>query len=138
MATWWGKVMSTPCQTSKVLVVDDEPAILHLVSTALSVRGYEVHATPSPWEAWDIVKSTSCFDLVLSDVIMPQISGPELITKIREICPTIAVILMSGHIAEEVLPEDVGFIRKPFRISDLCSVVEKKLMADASPKHWES
>jgi two-component system, cell cycle sensor histidine kinase and response regulator CckA len=115
--------MSTP----KVLVVDDEPAILGLVSKALSARGYEVHAASDPTQALEIAKAMPCFDVVLSDVIMPRMCGPELVRRITQICPTTAVVLMSGYIAAEAIPARAAFISKPFRLTDLCSTVAKVL-----------
>ena len=75
--------MSTP----RVLVVDDEPAVLRLVSKALSVRGYEVYAAASPMQALHLARAAPCFDLVVSDVIMPEMCGPELVRRISRICP---------------------------------------------------
>jgi DNA-binding NtrC family response regulator len=115
--------MSTP----KVLVVDDEPAILGLVSKALSARGYEVHAASDPKRALELVRAAPCFDLVVSDVIMPEMCGPELVRKITEMCPTTAVVLMSGYIAAEAIPLRAKFISKPFRMTDLCFAVEDVL-----------
>ncbi len=60
--------MSTP----KILVVDDEPAVLGLVSKALSAKGYEVHAACHPNQALKLAEAMPCFDLVVSDVIMPD------------------------------------------------------------------
>jgi CheY-like chemotaxis protein len=111
----------------KVLVVDDEPAVLRLVSNALSARGYQVQAASGPVQALDIVKAAPCFDLVLSDVIMPEMCGPELVRKIAQLCPDAAIVLMSAYVAAEALPEHAAFIGKPFHIADLYSVVEKKL-----------
>ena len=111
----------------KILVVDDEPSVLRLVSNSLSARGYEVHAAGSPVQALDLVKTTPSFDLVVSDIIMPEICGPELIRRIKQMCPNIAVILMSAHIASEALPEHAAFLSKPFQMADLFSVVERKL-----------
>ncbi len=111
----------------KVLVVDDEPSVLHLVSTALSARGYEVHAVASPTKALELVRATPCFDLVVSDVIMPEMCGPELVRKLSRICPTTAFVLMSAHLDVSLLPEHAAFISKPFRLKDLYSVVEQKL-----------
>ena len=59
--------------TARVLVVDDEPAILTLVSKGLQRRGYEVHATRIPSKALEIVRAApEHFDAVVSDVIMPE------------------------------------------------------------------
>jgi two-component system cell cycle sensor histidine kinase/response regulator CckA len=113
--------------TARILVVDDEPGILGLVSKGLSRRGYEVHVASSPTKALELAKAVPCFDLVLSDVIMPEMCGPELVRKIIQICPNVAVILMSAQIAAEVIPGHAGFISKPFVMPDLYSVVEKKL-----------
>ena len=115
--------MSAP----RVLVVDDEPAVLHLVSRALERRGYEVHAANHPLQALELVTAAPCFDLVVSDVIMPGICGPELVRRITQVCPTIGVILMSAHMASEALPDHAAFLSKPFHMADLYSAVEKKL-----------
>jgi len=127
--------------TARVLVVDDEPAVLGLVSRALSRKGYEVHAVSSPLEALHLAHDTPCFDLVVSDVIMPEMCGPELVKRIAQLCPTAAVILMSGHIASETLPEGAAFISKPFLTTDLYSVVDKALeppeAASEGPVHLQ-
>jgi len=115
--------MSTP----KVLVVDDEPAILGLVSKALSARGYEVHAASDPRQALELVQAAPCFDVVVSDVIMPEMCGPELVRRITQMCPNTAVVLMSGYIAAEAIPLRAKFISKPFRMTDLCFAVEDVL-----------
>lgn len=113
---------------NRVLVVDDEPSVLHLVATALSHQGYDVHSAPHPVQALEVAKTANpCFDLVVSDVIMPEMCGPELVRQIRRMCPTIAVILMSAHIASEALLEYAAFISKPFLLTDLRSIVRKAL-----------
>jgi two-component system cell cycle sensor histidine kinase/response regulator CckA len=113
--------------TPRVLVVDDEPAVLALVSKAFSVRGYEVHAAASPVEALELVKAGPCFDLVVSDVIMPGMCGPQLVKEIAQMCPGSAVVMMSAHVVVEGLPPHAKFINKPFRIEDLFSIVQKAL-----------
>jgi two-component system, cell cycle sensor histidine kinase and response regulator CckA len=74
-----------------------------------------------------LAHDTRCFDFVVSDVIMPEICGPELVRKITWMCPHTAVVLMSAHVASEGVPEGVAFISKPFQMTDLYSIVEKKL-----------
>jgi CheY-like chemotaxis protein len=56
---------------ARVLVVDDEPAVLGVVSKALAIRGYEVHAVSSPLHALRLAQDAPGFDLVVSDVIVP-------------------------------------------------------------------
>jgi FixJ family two-component response regulator len=58
---------------------------------------------------------------------MPEMCGPELVRRITQVCPTIGVVLMSGYIAGEALPEHAAFISKPFRLTDLDSALEKVL-----------
>jgi DNA-binding NtrC family response regulator len=112
---------------ARVLVVDDEPGVLSLVSKALSRRGYEVESANHPLQALAIVETAPPFDLVVSDVIMPQICGPQLVKRITEICPGAAVVLMSGHLGCEILPANCKYIGKPFMLPDLFRVVEQAL-----------
>lgn len=111
--------MSTP----RILVVDDEPAVLGMVAKALSARGYEVHAASDARQALELARATPCFDLVVSDVIMPEMCGPELVKRLIRICPSTAVVMMSGYIAAEAIPKRAAFIAKPFGITDLYAVV---------------
>jgi PleD family two-component response regulator len=67
-----------------VLLVDDDPSVLRLLSGGLSQQGYDVHVAPHPVQALELAKAaTPCFDLVVSDVIMPEMCGPELVRNIR-------------------------------------------------------
>jgi len=111
----------------KILVVDDEPAVLGLVSKALESRGYEVHAACCPTQALEIARNAPCFDLVVSDVMMPGMCGPELVRRIAQICPTTAIVMMSAYVAAEAVPKRAAFISKPFRVTDLYSVVSSVL-----------
>ena len=65
--------------------------------------------------------------MIVSDVIMPEMCGPELVRNIKRMCPRTGVVLMSAHIASEALPEYAAYISKPFRMTDLFSIVEKVL-----------
>jgi two-component system cell cycle sensor histidine kinase/response regulator CckA len=113
--------------TARILVVDDEPVVLNVVSKALAARGYEIHAAPSPAKALEAVERTPRFDVVVSDVIMPGMCGPELVRRIEQICPGAAIVLMSGDFRAEALPERATFISKPFLMTDLYATVEKAL-----------
>lgn len=112
---------------ARVLIVDDEPNVLAFVSKVLSLRGYETRVASSPRQALELVETGPHFDLVVSDVIMPGMCGPELVKHITRKCPKCAVVLMSAYVACEELPELARFISKPFLVKDLYSVVEQAL-----------
>ncbi len=114
---------------NRILVVDDEEAVLDFISRALSARGYDVVRTADPLTALQIAATPPPFNLILSDVVMPCMQGPELVRKIRELCPAIRAILISGFAPAPDLPADMPFIQKPFRIDDL-EVVIKALLQD--------
>jgi two-component system cell cycle sensor histidine kinase/response regulator CckA len=117
----------------RVLVVDDEPGVAGLVAQALAIRGFEVRTVCSPTEALELVKDEPRYDLLLADVIMPGMCGPELAKRVAELCPTIAIVMMSAFIDCEELPRAAGFISKPFLLTDLYSVVEKTLTRGSAP-----
>jgi two-component system cell cycle sensor histidine kinase/response regulator CckA len=120
----------------RVLVVDDEPSVLRLVARALSQQGYEVHSTLYPAQALEAAKTAvPHFDLVVADVIMPEMCGPELVKNIKRIFPNTAVVLMSAHIASEALPEYAAFISKPFQMADLYSIVKRALPDSEGQPH---
>ena len=116
---------------TRLLVVDDEPAVLDLVVCALSTQGYEVVAVPSPAQALELAKVPPYFDLLLSDVNMPGLRGPELAEQIAQACPSIAVVLMSGQATRQALPEGARFVSKPLLLTELYSRVESALKAAA-------
>ena len=71
--------------TARRQVVDDEVAVLGLVTKALSLRGYEVHSESSPLEALQFVEDSPNFDLLVTDVITPDMCGPEFGRRIAAI-----------------------------------------------------
>ncbi len=116
-------------QLGSVLVVDDEPAVLESSSLLLTEFGYTVVSSSSPEEAIDRFKEDS-IDAVITDIVMPTISGIELLRKIHDINPTTPVILMTAYAdMEKVLGAiKIGafdFIIKPFTAELLAHAVEK-------------
>jgi signal transduction histidine kinase len=104
-----------------VLLVEDEIPVRMVCTRLLKTKGYNVIDAESAEEALEKLKDINHLDLVISDVMMPGMSGPELVSKVRDIYPNIKAILMSGY-AEDIL-EDVGsdallkdieFLSKPF------------------------
>lgn len=116
-------------QTKKrVLVVDDEPAILRFVSASLSLAGYEVVTTTSGEEALQLVQSEK-FDVMLLDIVMVPVSGFDVIEKLRAF-PRLPVIVFTANsfIAEKAFEHGAeGYIAKPFRSEELIRKIEDVL-----------
>jgi two-component system cell cycle sensor histidine kinase/response regulator CckA len=115
----------------KVLVVDDEREVLQVVEGLLLSMGYEVFTANNSDKATRLFESKKP-DLVISDVVMPGLSGPMLADKLRELNPKTKVLFMSGYDHSQVVQRYVvqqGFhlIAKPFNIIDLKSAVETSL-----------
>lgn len=122
---------------TRVLVVDDNPTGLALVSYLLSHRGnYDVLSTPDPNRAIEIVRNSPCVAVVVSDVEMPSMRGPDLIKEIRQASPTIACVLMSASVTkEEQIPPDVPLLSKPIDAIELLSAVERVLSNSIQAAH---
>lgn len=108
-----------------VFVIDDEENIRIMAADMLTDSGYNVITSGDGEEALKIFRqSADKMDLVLLDMIMPGIDGPEILNRLKELKPDVKVILSSGISAEDV-PEDmlqsetVEFIEKPYLIEEL-------------------
>ncbi len=106
--------------TETILVVEDQSDLLDLVNASLEEYGYKVMTAPGPNEALLLCKEYSKeIHLLLTDVIMPTMSGRELSGRISAIKPGIKVLFMSGYTANELAPhgvldEGIEFLQKPF------------------------
>jgi two-component system cell cycle sensor histidine kinase/response regulator CckA len=80
-----------------VLVVDDEPLVRRALSRALGSRGYTVLEAEGGAEALALVDARGQVDLLLADVVMPGMRGPELVRAFRARCPGRPALLMSGY-----------------------------------------
>jgi CheY-like chemotaxis protein len=103
-----------------VLLVEDEPVVLRLARDLLAENGYRVLAASSGSDALSIArKETETIHMLITDVVMPEMSGPELADRIRKLWPTMRVLYMSGYTDDEMLcrkglPENSAFLQKPF------------------------
>ncbi len=119
-----------------ILLAEDEDAVRDLVSGLLSERGYDVHATKDGREALTaFLREPARFELVLTDVIMPRMSGPELVAAIRRAGFDTPVLFMSGYtddalIGVQELGEQVELLPKPFRPRELIGRVRLALDVD--------
>jgi len=123
-------------EQQSILVVDDNEQALALVDEALTSRGYIVTVTSKGTEAIPILdsKKGEAIDLVIIDLVMPDVDGMELAGKILKKRPDIRVLVMSGYADDVVVhgvfeSENVDFLAKPFSIRDLFSRVSALLKA---------
>lgn len=123
--------------TATVLLVEDEDAVRMGGVRALTSRGYTVREAASGVEALEIFnESEGAIDIIVSDVVMPEMDGPTLLGEVRKIQPDIKFIFVSGY-AEDAfaknLPEDAifGFLPKPFSLKQLAATVKEVLESDA-------
>ena len=119
--------------TGTILLVDDEEMILDIGKSMLEKLGYHVLTADSGQTALDIVRQNSAeVDLVILDMIMPEMNGGETYKRLKEINPGIKVILCSGYsldgVANDVLNQSSdGFLQKPFDIKKLSHKVQDAL-----------
>jgi two-component system cell cycle sensor histidine kinase/response regulator CckA len=116
-----------------VLLVEDEEAVRRGGKRMLETRGYTVHEAGSGTEALEIMEELGgAVDIVVSDVVMPEMDGPTLLTELRKTYPDLKFIFVSGY-AEDAfarnLPADAkfGFLPKPFSLKQLAVAVREML-----------
>jgi len=128
--------MATPSArpTETILIVDDEIQVLALVAELLGTQGYAVMSTWDPDEALRLARAHSgSILLLLSDLVMPVMTGPELATEIRAIHPRVKVLFMSAYSIETAEDYNVRlapgepFLGKPFSIAGLQRTVRYAL-----------
>jgi two-component system cell cycle sensor histidine kinase/response regulator CckA len=128
----------TPASTTRkghetILLVEDEPDVRELTQMVLSERGYTVIEAPTPADAERLAGNNgSEIHLLLTDVVMPGISGRELAKRLTALYPNLRVMYMSGYtynvIAEDgTLEEGISFLQKPFTPQLLTEKVRETL-----------
>jgi signal transduction histidine kinase len=120
---------SSSGSAQQILVVDDEELVRHLTARLLRRQGYHVTEVESPRAALERLQSQcECFALLLTDVVMPEMSGVELATQARQIAPHLPVVFMSGY--EPGLLggiEAPSLLQKPFTPAQLSAAVASAL-----------
>lgn len=115
-----------------VLLVEDDPQVGRLAREMLEQKGYGVVFAESGAEALEALDSTEHVDLLLTDIIMPDMDGRTLYGKVRQLRPGVRVLYMSGY-TEDVLSEGgpahqgAGFLQKPFSLGGLAAKVRQVL-----------
>lgn len=133
--------MSAPADPSQeprsptVLVVEDQEQVLRVTERALTRSGFKVLATDSSEEALTLLDAGEAVDVLLSDVVMPKVSGLELARRARELRPDLKIVFMSGYSGGPLIDQlrelgGVTTLEKPFRPSDLVARVRQVLEAE--------
>ncbi len=116
-----------------ILVVEDQEQVLMLAKHILNSCGYRVLCADGPGSALEIVQNTqAAIDLLLTDVVMPELNGKALYEKLVEQLPHLKVLYMSGYTEKVIMNtgivgKDINFISKPFVVADLAAKVREVL-----------
>jgi len=125
--------------TETVLVVEDEELVRKVVCETLEAHGYDVVEGSTPLEGLKLVADKPVIDLLLTDVVMPEMNGKELYGKLCELYPDSKVLYMSGYtnnviVHHGLLEEGINFLQKPFALRDLVQKVRQSLDLNSGKK----
>lgn len=122
---------------ARVLIAEDDTAVREFVSRALAHGGHDVATANDGLEALSLLDGET-FDLLLTDIVMPNLDGIALALKVAKDYPEMPVLLMTGYAAErqrahnlDVLIHDV--ITKPFTLRQICDAADEALATRQSP-----
>lgn len=106
-----------------ILVADDESGLRHVLVEILRTNGYRVLEAESSTQAWELARQHSgTLDILLTDIVMPGLRGPELARRVAKVHPETQIVYMSGYaegLPEAQLPAKALFLQKPFRFATL-------------------
>ncbi len=120
--------------TETILLVEDEPEVRAFTREMLTHYGYVVIEAPGPIDAQRLFEQSSeTISLVVTDVVMPDMSGLELVRRLRSRSPMLKVLYVSGYatVSDENIEADARFLQKPFSPKDLAQAVRDVLDAPA-------
>ena len=123
--------MSDQPNGTRILLVEDEETVRNVVARLLKKLGYQVSAAADAEEAISIVDGGATFDLVVTDIVMPGLSGIEMAAVLKERRPNMPFLFISGYTSRELgttpqtPPEP--FLPKPFTMQELAEEVSRVL-----------
>ncbi|MGQ9669919.1 MAG: response regulator [Desulfosoma sp.] len=122
------QVCAVPPGSETILVVEDEEALREMVLEVLSENGYNVVTAASGAEALEVLEGMPKVDLVVTDVVMPEMNGAALSRHLAEKAPLLPVLFISGYTEDQlahrgILLPDVHFLAKPFSPEKLLETV---------------
>jgi two-component system, cell cycle sensor histidine kinase and response regulator CckA len=112
-----------------ILMVDDEDLLLTMGQAVLSTYGYRVLTARSGQQALDTLSTNQAVDLVITDLIMPAMSGRELVEQVHKLAPSTRILCTSGYIWPAGHHDENAYLQKPFTSQDLLIKV-KQVLAD--------
>jgi two-component system, cell cycle sensor histidine kinase and response regulator CckA len=114
--------------TQTILIVDDEDLLLTMGQIVLSTFGYQVLTANSGQKALEIIsKGDKNIDLVITDLVMPAMSGRELVEHLRKTSPNIRILCTSGYVPPPAQTDDSAYLQKPFTSQELLVKVKQVL-----------
>ncbi len=120
--------------SGRILIVEDEDMVRAVAERALVRQGYQVETACDGEEALEILSKSRKFDLIVSDVVMPNMDGPTMARKVRDTYGDIRILFMSGY-AEEQLRKSINidnmfFLPKPFSVQQISKAVKHAMTFD--------
>ena len=118
-------VPATIAKSEVILVVEDDDAVTNVLKSVLQGNGYTVHTADDGENALQLIANQNLkFDLLLTDVVMPRMSGPELVARLRGTLPQLKVLYISGYTSSSLtdfgnIKEGINLIHKPVSAQDL-------------------
>ena len=121
-----------------ILVVEDDPRVSRSTTGALEELGYRPHPVASGREALDILARDPDIELVVTDVMMPEMTGTELAQAIARLYPSLSILFVTGYVGEAGDAADLAgreLLRKPFTVGALARAVAAALDDGLSGSH---
>src|SRR6185369_3320081 len=124
---------SLPPSPTKILVVDDEPGLRHVLEVTFRRQGYEVVSVPGTRNALEALRQhPQPFPLILTDLVMPDGSGMDVLSAAKQRSPATEVILMTAHSTVESALDAMrkgayDFVTKPFSPAHIAEIAQKAL-----------
>jgi PAS domain S-box-containing protein len=127
-----GRPEEGPAAPRTVLVVDDEPGVRGVARESLELAGYRVLVAEEGGKALRMYDDADQdIDIVLLDLVMPGLSGLQVLGRLRQLDPEVRVVLMSGHNREPAMAHEgerpAAFLRKPYTPQDLTAIIAAQL-----------
>lgn len=127
--------MRPPRRPWRILLVEDESTVQHVVTRSLREAGHHVTAAGDGWSGWREAQNQQ-FDLIITDQVMPHMNGAELIKRVRDVSPSHPFIVITGFFDDPEtpsgIPTDIPMFYKPFTGDTLLAEVER-VLSDPTP-----